>query len=135
MSPASNIGVDLSDASRDPLVPPQLIALGADPLAEIAANCSPATLLWVAALLDRVEPVDQRSRRDVAIRDGVRLCWRRSASGSSKAFASRLQAYVAETYTADEARGGPPDDHSRYGWRCGTPPAATEVTRSLGGKS
>jgi hypothetical protein len=111
MSAAETAG-GLTEASRHALLPPQPVALGADPLAEIAANCSPATFLWAAALLDRLEPVDQRGLRDDAIRRGVRLCWCGSISGSSKEFASRCQAYASETYAADEAQGGPPDDHS-----------------------
>jgi hypothetical protein len=128
----SDFEIKLGDAPRYAHVPPQPVALDAGVerhLAEIGACCSADTLLWVAALLDRIEPVDQRGRRDEAIRRGVRLCWCGTISASAKKFASRLQTYVVETYPRDQENGGPPEHAS------GQRLAMWDVVRFNGGDS
>lgn len=112
MTAATDVGVDLGEAPRCVRSPSRLAALDADVerhLAEIGAYCSPAALLWVASLLDRIEPVDQRGFRDAAIREVVLLSSRGSISGSCKEAEARLRRYVIEAYPGDVERGAPPD--------------------------
>ena len=106
MSAAETAG-GLTEASRHALLPPQPVALGADPLAEIAANCSPATFLWAAALLDRLEPVDQRTLRNEALRGLAKLVKADSISRTAKDLEGYVRRYIADMWPIDRDNGGP----------------------------